>query len=209
MSGELVSGGMRRLGRRATAVIAVATALCLTATACDPPPNPSPGGSARSCTVGVVGDSLTVGSGPFWREAFESRGCRLSFVNARGGRFTSEGVEVIRNLARVGWLPDVLVVALGTNDQIDPRYFAPQVQEVMRLAGDRPVVWVNIDKPWVEVTLNLALKLGKILYPNLWVYDWNKFADRFPQIRLPDKIHLTEGGYRLRAALIARYVAGR
>ena len=146
---------------------------------------------------------------PYWNEAFSSRGCRLSFVNARGGRPTSEGVEVIANLARLGWLPDVLVVALGTNDSIDPRTFAPKVQQIMRLAGRRQVVWVNIDKPWVEATLNLALGLAKVLYPNLWVYDWNTFADRFPQLRLADRIHLTRGGYELRAALVAQYVSGR
>ncbi len=183
--------------------------LAMLAAACQAPPSPTPASTGRSCTVGVVGDSLAVGSAPYWAEAFNSRGCALSFVNARGGRPTSEGVAVIENLARLGWLPDVLVVALGTNDSVDPRTFAPKVQHVMSIVGDRPVVWVNIDKPIVEYTLNLTLNLAKMVYKNLWVYDWNSFADEFPQIRLEDKIHLTDGGYHLRAALIARYVTGR
>lgn len=183
-------------------------AVAVVATACQPP-TPTPASTARSCSVGVVGDSLAVGSGPYWEAAFSSRGCRLEFVNARGGRQTSEGVAVIEMLAVAGRLPDVLVVALGTNDRIDPFYFAPKVRRVMRLAGNRPVVWVNIDKPWVETTLNLALDFAKAVYPNLWVYDWNWFADRAPQIRLGDQIHLTDGGYNLRANLIAWYVTGR
>ncbi len=159
--------------------------------------------------MGVVGDSLAVGSMNYWAEAFNSRGCALSFVDARGGRPTSEGVQVIEDLAQRGQLPDLLVVALGTNDSVDPRTFGPRVQRIMALAGNRPVVWVNIDKPWVEYTLNAALELGSLLYPNLWVYDWNGVADRFPNLRLADGIHLTDGGYRLRAALIANHITGR
>ena len=197
-------------GRRSWTFVALVATLVLAAvaTACQPP-SPTPSRTARSCSVGVVGDSLAVGSSPFWQEAFSSRGCRLEFVNARGGRPTSEGVAVVEMLAAANRLPDILVVALGTNDSVDPRFFAPKVQRIMRLAGNRPVVWVNIDKPFVETTLNLTLDLADAMYPNLHVYDWNWFADRAPQIRLADKIHLTEGGYNLRAHLIAWYVTGR
>lgn len=193
-------------GRRAVGFVLVAALLALL-TACRP--NGTPAAAARSCTVGVVGDSLTVGSGAYWSEAFGSRGCALSFVNARGGRPTSEGVKAIELLAAAGRLPDILVVALGTNDSMDPRLFGPYIDRVMQLAGNRPVMWVNIDKPWVEVTLNLALNVASLVYGNLWVYDWNSFVDRHPQIRLGDQVHLTEGGYVLRAALIAREVTGR
>jgi hypothetical protein len=34
-------------------------------------------------------------------------------------------------------------------------------------------------------------------------------VDAHPEIRLWDQVHLTEGGYALRAALIAREVSGR
>lgn len=193
--------------RRATAVVAAALVVMSVASGCRPRSTPEE--AAGGCTVGVVGDSLAVGSMPYWEPAFAGRGCALSFVNARGGRPTSEGVRAIELLAQVGQLPDVLVVALGTNDSIDPRTFGPQVDRVMSVVGDRPVVWVNIDKPFVELTLNLALTLAQIRYGNLWVYDWNSFADAHPQIRLADKIHLSEGGYALRAALIAREVTGR
>ncbi len=189
-------------------LVALVAALALVGVSCQPP-SPTPASQARSCTVGVVGDSLAVGSGPFWQQAFSARGCNLAFVNARGGRPTSEGVGVVEMLAAAGQLPDILVVALGTNDRIDPRHFGPKVQRIMRLAQNRPVVWVNVDKPLVEVTLNFTLNVAKLMYPNLWVYDWNAFADRAPQIRLEDNIHLTEGGYNLRAALIAWYVTGR
>ena len=79
----------------------------------------------------------------------------------------------------------------------------------MSLVRDRPVVWVNIDKPWVEHTLNFALRTVDARYSNLHVYDWNNFADRYPQIRLWDRIHLTDGGYNLRAHMIANFVSGR
>ena len=188
---------------------ALAVVVALLAASCQQPPSPTIADRAGGCTVGIVGDSLAVGSMPYWDEAFASRGCELSFVNARGGRPTLEGVEVIEQLARLGWLPKVLVVALGTNDPIDPRLFGPLVQRVMSAAGDRPVVWVNIDKPFVEHTLNWALRLAGELDDDLFVYDWNGVADRFPQLRVADRIHLTEGGYRLRAELIARHITNR
>ncbi len=200
-------------GGRATAVralMAITAAVLLSASALSAcRPDITAEAVAGSCTVGVVGDSLTVGSMPYWEPAFAARGCALSFVNARGGRPTSEGVRAIELLAQAGQLPDILVVALGTNDSIDPRTFGPRVDRVMAVAGDRPVVWVNIDKPFVELTLNLALNLAQIHFDNLWVYDWNSFVDAHPQIRQGDGIHLSEGGYALRAALIAREVTGR
>lgn len=187
----------------------LATVLALAGTACDPPPSPSPADVAGRCHVGIIADSLGVGSLPFWGDAFRSRGCTLAFVDAKGGRQTGEGMRIIEFLAAVDALPDVLVVALGTNDSFDPRRFYPKVQRIMTLVPDRPVVWVNVDKPWVETTINLALDLAAERFPNLWVYDWNSLVDEFPQIRLWDDIHLTEGGYWLRAGMIARYVAGR
>lgn len=185
---------------------AAAVALALLAGACRPGVPPA---AVANCRVGIVGDSLTVGSLPYWETAFGERGCSISLINARGGRPTQEGVRVIELLALTGQLPDILVVALGTNDPFDPITFAPKVQRVMAVVGDRPVLWVNIDKPVVEHTLNLALNVASVRYDNLWVYDWNAFVDAFPQIRLPDQVHLTEGGYALRAALIAREVSGR
>lgn len=204
------SAAVRRAStsRAFRASLALLGTVAILATACQPPV-PAPANAARSCSVGIVGDSLAVGSSPFWEQAFNSRGCRIEFVNARGGRPTSEGQAVIEMLAAAGRLPDILVVALGTNDRIDPRHFAPKVQRIMNVAGDRPVVWVNVDKPFVETTINLTLRIANLRYDNLWVYDWNWFADRAPQIRLSDNIHLTEGGYNLRAALIAWYVTGR
>lgn len=158
--------------------------------------------------MGIVGDSLTVGSMPYWDAAFNSRGCVVKFVNARGGRSTADGVNHIENIANLGWMPDVLVVALGTNDSIHPGDFGGRAQRVMTLAKGIPVVWVNLDKPFVETTLNFSLNTVAMRHSNLWVYNWNQFADSHPQIRLGDQIHLTQGGYNLRAHMIANFVTG-
>ncbi len=90
---------------------------------------PPPAGSARSCSVGIVGDSLTVGSQPYWNKAFGDRGCKVQFVNAR--------------------------------------------------------------------------------YSNLHVYDWNNCRRQVSAITPVDRIHLTDGGYNLRAHMIANFVSGR
>jgi lysophospholipase L1-like esterase len=130
-------------------------------------------------------------------------------VEAAIGRQTAEGVSIIERRAAARQLPSVLIVALGTNDRIDPWAFAPKVERVMKVVGDRPVVWVNIDKPLVESTLNLALAIAGMRHPNLAVQDWNAFADAHPQIRQRDRIHLVEGGYVLRAGMMARFVTNR
>jgi lysophospholipase L1-like esterase len=208
--GLWMTEGDGRRRRRWVSEVAAIVALVALATACQQPPtSPTIAERARGCTVGIVGDSLTVGAEPYLGEALTRRGCELSFVNARGGRTTREGVEVVRGLADAGWLPDILVLALGTNDSIDPTKFGTHVQRVMSRIADRPVVWVNIDKPFVEYTLNWTLNAAGALFDNLYVYDWNGVADRFPHLRQADKIHLTDDGYRLRAELIARHLTNR
>ncbi len=194
------------LGRRLVVPVVLLAVTAMLAACQTPPP---PAGSARSCSVGIVGDSLTVGSQPYWNKAFGERGCKVQFVNAWSGRPTADGVQAIERLVQLGWLPDILVVALGTNDSVHPGKFGGQVERVMSLVRDRPVVWVNLDKPWVEHTLNFALRTVDARYSNLHVYDWNSFADSYPQIRLWDRIHLTDGGYNLRAHMIANFVSGR
>jgi len=77
---------------------------------------------------------------------------------------------------------------------------------VMQAVGPRRVIWVNIDRAATEASLDAALGQADARYANLTVYDWNSFADAHPQIKDRDGIHLTPGGYVLRAALIADQV---
>ena len=55
------------------------------------------------------------------------RGCTLTFTSAAKSRFTEDGVQTVENIARLGFLPEVLVVALGTNDSADPVAFSSRM----------------------------------------------------------------------------------
>ena len=197
----------RRTAGRAGAVSALLVSVSVVASSCRPEVPPEE--MARSCTVGIVGDSLTLGVEPYVGAEFANRGCQVLFVNARKSRPTVEGVSVVEGLSILGWMPDILVVALGTNDGADEVAFGSHIDRVMELAGNRPVVWVNIDRASTEAALNHALAAAQIRHNTLWVQDWNGFADLNPALRARDGIHLTPTGYAQRAALMAQEVTGR
>ena len=196
----------RRTAGRAGAVSALLVSVSVVASSCRPEVPPEE--MARSCTVGIVGDSLTLGVEPYVGAEFANRGCQVLFVNARKSRPPAEGVAVIEGLSSLGWMPDILVVALGTNDDTDEVAFGSQIDWVMELAGDRPVIWVNIDRESTEGALNHALMAAEMRHSTLWVQDWNGFADANPTLRAHDGIHLTPAGYAQRAALMAHEVTG-
>jgi lysophospholipase L1-like esterase len=177
-------------------------------TSCNPAHPPA---AVARCNVGIVGDSLTVGiqQGNRAVNQFAARGCAVSFIDARVGRPTSEGAAIIQARAAYGQLPNILVVALGTNDPGYGPSFARRIDYVMTAAAGRPVVWINIDNPVSESMLNAELLKAQARHPNLWVMDWNFYADHHPEIRGTDQIHLKAAGYDSRARQLARMVTGR
>jgi lysophospholipase L1-like esterase len=195
-----------RLAPARGALMALLLAAAFTAGGCRPTVTPLE--AAEGCRVGIIGDSLTVGSMPYFAGAFAERGCGVSFVNAAKSRSTAHGALVAELIVASGQAPDIWVIALGTNDGPNPAAFTGQVDRIVDLASGRPVLWVNIDRPRDEQILNGVLAGAEVRRENLWVYDWNGFVEAHPQLRARDRVHLTGGGYALRAALIAREVAG-
>ena len=191
-----------------TVVVSLATLIGVVAvTACNPAGAPA---QFAPCNVGIVGDSLTVGMQTGNRAVNElaARGCGVSFIDARVGRPTAEGAGIIEAKAAAGQLPSILVVALGTNDSANPTAFAQNIDRVMVAAGGRPVVWINIDHAATEASLNPQLLDAQKRYPkNLWILDWNSFADLNPGLKAADQIHLTGAGYSIRAQHLAVLVA--
>lgn len=187
--------------RWATAPLA-ALALCIALTGCVAsaagPAQPRP-----TCTVGVVGDSLTIGVVPHLEPALTRRDCSLAWWDARSGRPTAEGVQALAAKARAGQLPDVLVVGLGTNDQHRMADFGGHVDEVMRLAGHRQVIWIDLAYEPVRERLNSVLAQKAAWYPNLRTLEWDRHYWSHPEWQAADRIHATTAGYRGRAELMA------
>jgi lysophospholipase L1-like esterase len=102
---------------------------------------------------------------------------------------------------------DAIIVALGSNDlqhSHRPVFFERSIREVMRLAADRPVAWVNVYRsdrsyyPRRSATFNAVLNRLAGEYPNLTVVDWSSALVANPKWQAFDKLHLEPIGYRAR-----------
>lgn len=209
----------RPLVRRATA-IAVAGAVAVTVAPATAPP--VSGTTVRGgSTLLVVGDSLTVGASILGKFSGGQRSVKKAWskvvVDAKVGRTARQGVSTVRSQVkkhRAG----AVVVALGTNDMMsrrDSAYVRAQIDAVMAAAGDRPVLWVNLEfatlpareRPARARMFNKELTRAVTRWPNLHIADWNSsFAPTGRSRFLADGVHLTTSGYRTRASFYAREV---
>lgn len=193
--------------RFTAALLALAAALA----ACQPAPPPK----KKSCDVGIVGDSLTVGvrdyTTPPVGQIFAEKGCRIAWIEAKGGQPTPWGVERLRARAASGQLPYVLIVGLGTNDTYHLSSFDANVAEVMRLANGRQVIWLNIARNHrghhVAEHVNRVLADRARRHKNLSIIDWHSAFWNNASYRQNGEpggpVHATRAGYTHRARLMA------
>jgi hypothetical protein len=140
----------------------------------------------QDVTIWAVGDSLMVAS----TETLTERASDI-VVDAEVGRRIEEGIDVIDDMLGEG-TPDVLVVALGTNNGVNDGHVA----EIMSLAdGVEEVVFVNVSVPrgW-EGSTNEALQRAIDAYPSASLVDWKSVSDSFDGIFRSDGYHLTSDG---------------
>lgn len=146
---------------------------------------------ARGGLIGLIGDSLTVGEGGFpdgWK------------VNAKTGRHTAEGLEVLK--AMLGDEFGAYVFDLGTNDG-DAGVVRSAFERARDLVGDRGLAVSSFFGPKANA-LNDAVRAfdGKDA-----VADWHDLAAANPQYIAGDGIHATSAGYAQRKLLVR--AAGR
>lgn len=183
------------------------------------PPTPVPQTEAASGSkILVLGDSLIQFANGFTR-VMEKAGWSGT-VDALNGRYIYDGIPEIRKLAATQAVPNVVLVALGTNGKrCPPDTRKHLIANMMSALGpDRTVIWVNAT--WdpnvfthgpAPSMVNAPLVAATRRYRNLHLVDWASQSRRlirnYGSIYQPDGVHLTTTGYRLRDAFICHQVA--
>ena len=156
--------------------------------------------------VFVNGDSLAEGTRPYIPRALGNWSVSQSVSISR---HAPQGVAILR---RMGNVPPVVVMSLGTND--DPRAtstFRNAIQETMKIVGRSGcVVWPNIVRPPVGgasyAGYNGILAEESRKRPNLRVVEWTKIVAAHPGWLAGDRVHVNAAGYQARAEAIAKQV---
>ncbi len=156
----------------------------------------------------MIGDSVMLGSYSPMVTSLESRGWDVTFDSVVA-RTTPEGLATIR--ARRPLIEDVVVLALGYNNEGQPTEFASYVDDIMlELADVAKVIWLNLrtaaDHDYTS--LNAVLDAKQETYANLIVADWNTESFRTANPTWKDGIHLRpEGAAAMRDLVVATLAA--
>jgi hypothetical protein len=180
---------------RSLLTLAVATALSV----------PLLGADGAGASVLVVGDSLSIGTGPYL--ARDLGGVQVE-MDAEVGRPSSAGVPVLAERLRPEH--EVVVFDLGTNDGTrNPELLAANLARANELAAGRCLVIATIWRPALggvsvegqnRVVRDFAAQTGAV------VVDWRGAAGSGPGLLQRDGVHGTPAGYALRGTLFAEAV---
>ena len=153
----------------------------------------APGGS-----ITAIGDSIMLGASDELR-----RDLGNVTIDAAVGRQVSQAIAVLQAKAAAGALANTILIHIGTNGT----FTADQFDTIMRLAGGRRVVFVNIKagRSWQDG--NNSLLWSKVRqYPNASIVDWYSASISHPEYFAGDGIHPSLTGIRAYASLIASRV---
>jgi len=155
--------------------------------------------------VSLVGDSLNLGVEPYLEDALAGWTIEADDVV---GRSTETGIEHLQEKGAA--LGRYVVVSLGTNDPRDAvDAFRADVAQVMRIAGNRCVVWATIHRDGeAYASFNDVLRTTAAANRNLRLVEWTSMLAAHPDWLSADGIHATADGYRARAAAIVTSMRG-
>lgn len=163
------------------------------------------GAGSAGASVLVVGDSLSIGTGPYL--ARDLGGMQVE-MDAEVGRPSSAGVPVLAQRLRPEH--EVVVFDLGTNDGTHaPDVLAANLARANELAAGRCLVIATISRPAVggvsvegqnRVVRDFAASTGAV------VVDWRAAATSGPGLIQGDGVHGTPAGYQLRGTLFAEAI---
>jgi lysophospholipase L1-like esterase len=162
----------------------------------------------------VIGDSLTVGSGPSLSADLSATGAAVTVDAAVGSGLTNKVVDyrtrIPTDIAAVH--PDLVVIALGTNDSGAGSGYGAEVDAVMNLlpAGQQ-VIWVLPRRPASlqpgigQLAASVYAAVGR--WPSLRVADVDGIMALHPEWVAPDGIHYNSTGYQTLGDAVFAYVA--
>jgi hypothetical protein len=142
----------------------------------------------------AIGDSVMIAAARrLARNGFE--------VDAREGRFMRSALRILRTRRRTDTMPDVVVVALGTN-------FPPSYREIRKslrlLSPQRRLALVTPLRSWRPL-LAPAIWLAERRHPRrVQVLDWARYGARHPAWFWGDGTHLRAAGARAYTRLLRR-----
>jgi lysophospholipase L1-like esterase len=164
---------------------------------------PGSGSPADAGSVLLVGDSLNVGTEPYLHDELD--GWDVS-SDDRVGRPTSEGLDVLRELMPTA--PSHVVVSLGTNDHVGSvEAFRGAVEEVVRLAAGRCVVWATLRRDGEAYEpFNAVLRDAAVRHETFALVDWSELVAADASLLADDGVHGSPEGYAARARAVAEAV---
>ncbi len=171
-------------------------------------------------SVAIVGDSLTLSAEDELEAALSAMGVMVMAIDgvesrrmAKGGSDLPPGTDAIDEIVDGGAVPDLWIIALGTNDvgaQVSVDDFRDDVASVLRrIPAGAPVIWVDIwirDRADAAVEANEAIRSVLAVRPNSFVVDWHAWG-YVPDTITGDGVHLTDLGQQRFAATIVSAVS--
>ncbi|MFV1991337.1 MAG: hypothetical protein ACC652_11420 [Acidimicrobiales bacterium] len=152
----------------------------------------------------MIGDSVMLGSYNPMVDSLEALGWNVTFDSVVA-RTTPEGLATIRSSERL--IEDVVVLALGYNNEGQPAEFSAYVDQIMlELSGVSKVIWLNLRTAAEHdyTSLNAVLEAKQAEYSNLIVADWNTVSYQTQNPTWKDGIHLRpEGAAAMRDLVVA------
>ncbi len=178
--------------------------------------DPDPRLSTDPAAVYLAGDSLAFDA---WAYAgldrrIQRQGWRLSGYEIHAGMEVAELAPRLRPV--IDAIPQTVVIALGTNDlvfDVSVRDFRSSVRELLRLLGDRRVIWIGLHKPTgMDIAdrtrrFNRTIRREVNARPQARFARWSQALARNPSwIREKDTfgIHLSKSGSKGFGSLMIR-----
>jgi len=133
----------------------------------------------------AIGDSITA----LLDKEYAERGIVVDAVFARS---FAEGSELAAYLAERGQVSEVIIVHLGTNEELTLEALRSMAD---RTTGVERVVLVTLWREgWNLLEANNAnLRSMAAEYPNVVVADWNRIVTADPSLMMRDGIHIAQG----------------
>ena len=141
----------------------------------------------RHLPLSMIGDSVSVIAG----YAIDPYLPGL-YLDAKSNRQTNEAFTHYQSLVQDKMLGEMLVMALGTNGDIDE----DNLEEVWKALDGRPMLLLTIVLPYAgqEKERNDALRHFAKTHDQVWLVEWNRYAKSHPEFFQEDAIHpATEG----------------